>query len=347
MFLKNTPNPKYNSSLSSEFWDHANVSRQIKIAVGYVGASSIIALRKYLELNPAASLELFIGMQYLEGFSEKQLYALEKLQQLLIEREQGTILLSKRVRHHAKFYYFDHAGITGNESSAPCVYIGSANLESITKGYNRTYEAGLILEDNDGDFNRYFERDIRPLGTKTDFAQITPTLRDESPLAQYEEAEPVSDDEVVRVTASKSTHHFVIPLKAEAKSHLNVFFGTPRKNTSTGRDLARPWYEVEVMPGKAITSSDGYPRNKEFTVITDDHWKFNCKTSGDGSKNLRSANNLMVLGAWIKGRLETYEALKIGDRVTPETFEKYGRSNFDMIYYPDHDIWYLDFSRKG
>lgn len=348
IFIRNTPNPNLSSSLSSEFWDLANQSDQIKIAVGYIGANSIIALNEYIELNKNVKLDIFIGMQYIEGFSEKQLYALQKLQATLSSgnSRRGTILVSSRVKHHGKFYLFRQNDMVGAPVSHPRVYIGSANLDTITKGYNKTYEAGLIVEDVTGEFQEYFERHVKPLGTEIDFHSVTPTIQDESPLAQYEEAIPLTPAQLDQIVSEKPGQQFKIPLKAKEKSNLNVFFGKPRISKKTNRALARPWYEVEVMPGKEITTSKGYPQNRTFTVVTDDGWKFVCRTSAPDGKNLRSAGNLMVLGAWIKGRLENYHALKMGEKVSEETFRAYGRSDFDMIYFPHQDVWYFDFGRK-
>ena len=39
-------------------------------------------------------------------------------------------------------------------------------------------------------------------------------------------------------------------------------------------------------------------------------------------KNFRSAHDLKILGRWIKGQMENAGALKLGDKVTEETFKK-------------------------
>jgi hypothetical protein len=65
-------------------------------------------------------------------------------------------------------------------------------------------------------------------------------------------------------------------------------------------------------------------------VYTDDGWKFDCKIQGDYGKNFRSAGDLKTLGRWIKGRLERAECLKVGQPVTEEVLQKYGRKTISL-----------------
>jgi hypothetical protein len=79
--------------------------------------------------------------------------------------------------------------------------------------------------------------------------------------------------------AEKNGVVFEIPLKAEAKSNLNTYFGKGRLSPN-GAIRPRPWYEVEIIVPTTITRQDGYPRSGTvFSVITDDGWKFKCKIS--------------------------------------------------------------------
>ncbi len=109
----------------------------------------------------------------------------------------------------------------------------------------------------------------------------------------------------------------------------------------------RPWYEVELIVSNTITKQDGYPFHQTFTVITDDGWQFQCKTSGDFSKNLRSENDLKTLGKWIKGRLEVSGCLKTGEMITPEVLQKYGNDQFELRSTDKPDLWLLSFKGKG
>ena len=98
------------------------------------------------------------------------------------------------------------------------------------------------------------------------------------------------------------------------------------------------------MP-KKITISPYYPKagDGNVTVYTDDGWKFDCLISGTNSKNFRASGDLQILGKWIKGRLENYGALKVGESVTEGILRKYGRNSFKLIATDDPKIWWLDF----
>ncbi|WP_265757359.1 restriction endonuclease PLD domain-containing protein [Avibacterium sp. 21-586] len=108
----------------------------------------------------------------------------------------------------------------------------------------------------------------------------------------------------------------------------------------------RPWYEVEIIVPSDITNKDGYPYHETFMVITDDGWKFQCKTSGDYAKNLRSENDLKTLGKWIKGRLEISGCLKTGEKITRETLDQYGNHFFTLRSTDVPDLWLLSFKGK-
>ena len=153
---------------------------------------------------------------------------------------------------------------------------------------------------------------------------------------------------------SKTNLSFKIPIKTATdapQSNLNAYFGKGRENKK-GFIKPRHWYEVELIVPKEVTSQHGYPQagypDKEsiITVFTDDLWKFQCKISGDYSKNFRSADDLKILGRWIKGRLEEYGCLNIGEPVTDETLNCYGRDNFELISTTDPAIWILNFKPK-
>ena len=162
----------------------------------------------------------------------------------------------------------------------------------------------------------------------------------------HEGVERVKNEEYLNILSQRTSRSFKIPVKASSdaqRSNLNVFFGKGREN-KRGFVKPRHWYEVELIVPKDITSQSGYPSKETIiTVYTDDLWKFKCKISGDYSKNFRSADDLKILGRWIKGRLENKGSLKMGEPVTEKTLEHYGRDNFDLISTADPLVWMLDF----
>jgi hypothetical protein len=81
------------------------------------------------------------------------------------------------------------------------------------------------------------------------------------------------------------------------------------------------------------------------------------RTSGDYGKNMRSRDDLTILGRWIKGRMESSSALKSGELVKVSNFEKYGRSSIaftetsltesDIESGEDLKVWLIDFSPRN
>ena len=122
-----------------------------------------------------------------------------------------------------------------------------------------------------------------------------------------------------------------------------MYFGKGRKNFANGSVLPRDWYEIEIIVPSTTTSKKGYPYNERFWVITDDGYKFECKTSGDYAKNFRSASDLKILGRWIKGRMENRQVLKTGEKVTDYTLKKYNKDFISLTKTKIPNTWYLDF----
>ena len=142
---------------------------------------------------------------------------------------------------------------------------------------------------------------------------------------------------------------FLLPLKPfelAGKSNLHTHLGKGRENTSTGIVLPRSWYEVELIIPTEILEDSRYPNNKEpFQVVTDDGYKFECKTSGDNGKNLRSVDDLKKLGKWIKGRMQDANVIRPGGNITQDTLIAYGRNNIGFYPTGEDGVWYMDFSQ--
>lgn len=94
-------------------------------------------------------------------------------------------------------------------------------------------------------------------------------------------------------------------------------------------------------------SADGYPKQKEFTVITDDGWQFECNTTGQNGKNFSSKGDQTIFGKWIKGRLEATDCLRTGEPVTEETLRKYGNDHIELRSTDNPNIWLLSFKGKN
>lgn len=337
-----TPFPTF----ADAFYDLLPQTEQLDIAVGYITSDSLIELQKAVELNNVHKLNLIIGMHYFDLFTPVEYKTAMQLNRFLTENHIGEVRLVTPFRYHGKIYTF-------HRQNRPIAgIIGSNNLSSIVDSRNGIYESSLLL--NDFSILQKLDNFIQDLKNKatdrisdleiTDFKNNNPLLEGQD---YVEKATP---EEVVACIAAKTNISFNIPIKDAPQSNLNVFFGKGRETKSTGVIKPRHWYEAEIIVSKTITSKPNYPKalsdSATFTVITDDCWKFKCKVSGDYSKNFRSEGDLRILGKWLKGRLENRGALAVGEQVTQQVLNTYGRSDFSMTKTTIPNLWYLDFSVK-
>lgn len=73
---------KYHT-FSDAFYSMVPQSTELNIAVGYITSDSLIELQKVVELNTLKSLNLTIGMHYLERFTKVEYNAALKLNDFL------------------------------------------------------------------------------------------------------------------------------------------------------------------------------------------------------------------------------------------------------------------------
>lgn len=292
----------------------------------------------------SAELNLIVGMHYFEGFSYGQYDALKNLANILQCQNLGNVYLASSVKYHGKVYLFE------THEQQKISILGSSNLTKINP-IERIYDTDVITDDYS------FTNDVYEFLSELKNKNCEPIsnldnnrikiLPPNDLFEDYLSVSKVSSNRLAEIQSKKTSICFEIPLKTEEKSNLNCYFGKGRKNFSNGSILPRPWYEVELIVGKDITSLSGYPKtNTDFKVITDDGYEFKCKTSGDFSKNFRSADDLKILGRWLKGRMENKKSLNIGEKVTTETFQKYGRNTVTFTKTSEPDTWLLDFGVK-
>ena len=346
LFSNTPPMATESTSFYDAFYDLTENSNQMDIAVGYITADSLAQLRRTVDLNNIDKLCLIIGMHYFEQFTKVEYDTAIDLNNYLMGKGKGEVRLANAFRFHGKLYLYSNLG------KPFAGIIGSNNLSGISKGGNQSYEASLLIDDSS--LTKAMETFINSLKVKA-----TKNIRDLSitrfkkrnyPLQNQPNVEEADPNEFADIWSHKTSTTFNIPLKDAPRSNLNVHFGKGRENSHTGVITPRHWYEIEIIVPKKITSLKGYPitntPNAVFNVITDDGYKFKCNVSGDYSKNFRSEGDLKILGKWIKGRLENSGALIVGEPVTKETFQRYGRDNFTMTKMDVENLWYLDFSVK-
>lgn len=336
-----------NSSFSEAFENGVVSSDNIKIAVGYITEESLLELKSilsfYYEENKIKTCSLVIGMHGREGFTRPQYDAAIELATFLRDKNIGKVYVCTAFKYHGKTYVFRKNG----EPAPASAMLGSSNLGNLLD--NRQWEVDALftesgmLEELDTlheDLISKASRDILEMDTPASF------IEQKDLLADRIDVEKADHDEYDRIDASSTGRVFDLPLKAEAKSNLNAYFGKGRLATATGAIRPRHWYEVELIVPREITDADGYPsRDSIINVLTDDGWRFKCKIQGDYGKNFRSEGDLKTLGRWIKGRLERAGCLKVGQPVTKEVLDKYGRHTISLKETSNPEIWLLDFSR--
>lgn len=333
------PAAKFSENNVNEiFKEELSKSENVNIATGYISSSSLVELKKTIEINKKPKLDLFIGMHYYDGFTKNQWNAASELNRFLKENNLGNVFVSTGVKFHGKVYSFQDKG--NNFSSL----MGSSNLSSVLDSLENLYEFDIYITDllKSKEIDTVIRKIIVKFGTSID--EIEPRIieKDNTILEDYG-IEKVNTKELDEILHSLTSISFEIGLKTEPKSNLNVFFGAGRRN-QRGYTIPRPWYEVELIVSNSITENQNYPVGT-FDVITDDGWKFKCKTSGDYHKNFRSESDLKILGRWIKGRLENSEVLKVGEMFTDEVKKSYGRDSLTLIKTNKANTWYLDFKK--
>lgn len=330
-----------NQEFEKTFYKYLDMAKYLTIASGYISEDSIADLIGLYKTGLSTNLNLIVGMHYFEGFSYGQYDALQKLADILQYKQLGNVYLASSVKYHGKVYLFETV------DNRKISILGSSNLTKIAP-LERVYDTDVITDDIDltkniADFLELLTEKNCLKISQIDNTQIK-ILPPENLFEDYLYVSKISSNYLAEIQSKKTDISFSIPLKTEEKSNLNCYFGKGRKNFSNGSILPRPWYEVELIVSKSITSLPDYPKeNSIFKVVTDDGYEFDCKTSGDFSKNFRSAADLKILGRWIKGRMENKKALNIGEKVTDLTFSHYGRNTVTLTKTTEPNVWFLDF----
>jgi len=347
----------YGGDLSSHFFNQLNDSRteRVRMISGYVGNDAIRQLRKELERNKNVALELMVGMAAKEGLTQQTYDALRQLHDELRCRKhpkfkrQGVFVFfsgpnGERARGmHAKAYLFDQA--RGQQ-----LIVGSSNFSSSGLAPDGNVEMNLI--DTSGApakrFVQFFEELHRGnLAVPIDLIEDFP-IRGKAGRGRKKSLATLTK---VRAPVGYKRFKYVDidlarNIDRQSRSNLNCCFGKGRWSRATGIIRPRDWYEVELISSMDVTSATSYPRG-EFDVVTSDGFQFRGVTNGDYYKNLRSADDLKILGLWLKGILEDAGCLSDDPQelVTSETFESYGNSIL-RIYRPSARTAIFHFPRK-
>lgn len=342
-----------NESFVSRWEKRFKTSDSLKIGVGYASNDSLLYLKKLIELNQPKNLKICLGMAYFDGLSKSQFEAAKELSLLLNSSNIGEVLVARSFPFHGKIHFFK------SKIQKDSFLLGSSNLSNIVpiKGViRRNYEVDIEIFDSNLCLNAESLLDKLFEDSASDFESISKSLRiSENPnalLLSRSDVESVSPERLLNIVSKCTKNTFEIPLKDAPKSNLNIYFGEGRVNQQ-GFVKPRHWYEVEIIVDQSIQRSGlNYPANKDFIAYTDDGHRFLMRSGGDYGKNLRSKNDLTILGRWIKGRMEQSGALKSGELLTSSSLDAYGRTNISLtqtsIVEVDPEsgelpVWYLNF----
>jgi HKD family nuclease len=337
LLLSNYQPAKFKNRTTQNVWlENLSKSEQIRIATGFISSASLIELKKIIEVNEKPRIEMLIGMHYFNGFTKQQYDSALALNKTLQEQNRGIVYLSDAVPFHGKLYSFC------DTNQCFSAIMGSSNLSSCLSS-NKVYEADCFFEkDNANTIDKSIQNLFGKLGKPITNFQIETFIEYNDLLENHYGVKKITPTEHTQIWNTKTDISFEIPIKTEAKSNLNVYFGKGRVN-QRGFEMPRPWYEVEIVVPVTITQLPNYPAKRTFDVVTDDGWRFSCKTTGDYGKNLRSSDDLLVLGKWIKGKLEQNNALTIGMPVTKGVLLKYGKETMKLSATTDPNVWIIEF----
>lgn len=315
-----------------------NVASEFNIATGFISGDSLVELKRMVGLRKGnLRVNLFVGMNYLDGFTQLQYAALKDLNGYLCDNQYGRVYVSPHALFHGKMYSF-------LDSSDKCLgsFVGSSNLASFLSTSQNNIESDIFFSGEEGTvINRNIQSIIHDLGVDFSIAKpISDFLPPETDLLKgNERVTKLSDDEFSAAMSKLTAETVAIPLKTEPKSNLNTYFGAGKV---PGRYSPRSWYEVELIVPKGTPNIEILPDKDSgpFTVLTHNHYAFQCERQGDYSKNLRSSGDLRILGKWIKGEMENAGVIRCGEMVTKETLEAFGKTKL-VFTKSTEDFWYI------
>ena len=315
-----------------------NVASYFSIATGFISSESLVELRRLVDFRKGnLSVDLFVGMNYLEGFTELQYSTLSDLSSFLSNNKFGNVYVSPRALFHGKMYSF------ANEQGA-CLgsFVGSSNLASFMGTSQNNIEADIYLPGQEGVvIEKSIKAVIKDLGIAfCDAEPITSFLEPETDLLKgVEYVTKLSEDEFNSAMSSLTDLVVEVPLKTEEKSNLNTYFGAGKV---PNKYSPRSWYEVELIIPKKTPNIEILPDKEAgpFRVVTPNRYSFMCERQGDCSKNFRSSKDLKILGKWIKGEMEKKGVIRCGEKVTPETLQAFGKSKL-VFKKSTEDFWFV------
>lgn len=334
-----------NHCIDDFYVDCLQKADNINIATGFITNDSIAELSRILSVrNFGFSVNLLIGMHYIDGFTQLQYNSIRRLNDVLTSNQLGRIYLSLNALFHGKMYSFTK----GSE----CIgaFIGSSNLGSFLGTSSSMIESDAVFHNNEASLvDSKIKEIIDILGTPFASAPLITDFKEPEQKIFVDNPNVVENPQGVTELYKQQRHGltFRVPLKSTPKSNLNTYFGAGKdKNRFSRRD----WNEVELILSNKLKNrdilpwiiEDGKKQSCEFDVITADGYEFTCSCQGDFGKNLRSSKDLRILGRWIKGHMENAGALTVGEPVTDDTLSQFGHKAI-LLQKTSNNKWFMWF----
>ena len=312
-----------------------DVSELIKISTGFISVDSMVFVLENIRGGNINAVELVIGMHAFTGLTRRQYDLIKMLDSELRAGGRGWVKMCTAFPFHGKTFSFWRNG------QPFAAVVGSSNIDSILKNQHLEYEVDALFSDKQmlNDIAN-LQKDLADKAAKS-LDNWVPSGFISQPVfpPDFPDVEQISTDIVADYWRNAKDLSFRLELKTEEKSNLNCFFGKGRENVRTRVIRPRSWYEVEIVVSSKVTSLKGYPKYREFEVITNNGYKFWCKTQGDNCKNFRSKANLKILGMWIKGLMEEAGVLQVGEKVTDTTLKQFGKRYIKLTATDNPDLW--------
>ena len=310
-------------------------SRNVTIASGYTSLDALRMHRTELSriANEGGEVDLLLGMAIYDGLAESTYNELLEIHQEIKEIDShlgGVRIVCKPNRFHGKIYRI--------EGKRGTVYLAGSSNFSHT-GLEDNLEFNIQLRDavTKAETDEY----LSWLFSEPQSKEITEFVN--FPIVEKARNLSTLSESLTQTIPSKTDEFIDIPLRVDEqpKSGLNAYFGKGRISKSSSREIARDWFEIEIIVDKNTRGLDLYPRGR-FRVVTCDGIVIKCETQGADYKNLRSQSDLKKLGLWIKGKLQNSGALGHFEVVTSETLKSYGR-DFIRLYRIKDSEYLMDF----
>ena len=314
-----------------------NEAAEFNIATGYISSEALVELKRIVNIrNNEISINLFVGMNYLEGFTKLQYNTLKDLSTFLMEENAGQVLISPSALYHGKMYSF-----TDTEGQCIGAFVGSSNLSSFLGTSQNYIESDVFFRGPEAEIiDRNLKSVIGSLGQ--DFYKMEPITNflpaEKDLLKGLDYVKKLSSEELHNALTTVNGPVVEIPLKTKPKSNLNTYFG---KGKTKEKYSPRSWYEVEIIISKKLVARELLPQGIPFKVLTPEGYMFECSRQGTDYKNFRSIGDLRILGKWIKGQMENEGVIQCGQLVTQDTLDAFGKSKL-VLKKSSEDFWYIE-----